>query len=67
MKKVNGHKNKNTSRPKKTGTKLRQRLASHRKRLVELGVSEKEASTMTRKEMLALLKAPKKTAAKYSA
>ena len=56
-----GKKNKNLSRPKKTGVRLRRRLLEHRRKLIELGFSEEEVKLFTRKDMLSKLKNPKKT------
>ena len=61
-----GKKNKNLSRPKKSGARLRRRLLEHRKKLIELGLDESKVRVLTRKEMLALLKRPKKIISKAS-
>jgi hypothetical protein len=66
MLKVNGHKNKNTSRPKKTGAKKRRRVLEHKRRLMAMGIPESTVKQLTPKEMHAFLKAPKKTTAEFS-
>ena len=60
---IKSRKNKNIARPKKSGAKKRRRILEHRRRLVALGVSEEKVSQLTPKQMRALLKHPKKTAA----
>ena len=66
MRRVYGKKHKNSSRPKKRGTKLKQRLLQHKARLIALGVPESTIVKLNRKEMLALLKVPKKTAKNFA-
>ena len=66
MLKVNGDKNKNTSRPKKTGTRKRRRVLEHKRRLEEMGVPAAKIKQMTPRQMLDLLKYPKKTLAAYA-
>ncbi|MEN9358487.1 MAG: hypothetical protein RL095_22 [Verrucomicrobiota bacterium] len=64
---VNGHKNKNTSRPRKTGAAKRQRTLIQQKRLAALGVCTKKISQMTPADMRKLLKHPCKTQAACAA
>ena len=66
MKKVKGFKNKNTSRPRKRGTRKKQRLEVHRKRLINLGVPKEKVARLTSREMLDLLKKPLETTKVYS-
>ena len=65
MKKVDGFKNKNESRPRKRGARKKQRLNAHKKRLVGLGIPEKQVLGFNSRQMLDLLKNPKKTAELY--
>ena len=60
---VNGHKNKNTSRPRKTGAAKRQRTMIQQKRLAALGICPKKITQMTPADMRAKLKHPLKTKA----
>ncbi|NQZ56113.1 MAG: hypothetical protein HRT88_01395 [Lentisphaeraceae bacterium] len=66
MLKVNGHKNKNTSRPKKTGTRKRRRVLEHKRRLEAMGVPAAKIIQMTPRQILDLLKYPKKTLAAFA-
>jgi hypothetical protein len=66
MLEVHGAKNKNHSRPKKTGAKKRRRIMEHKKRLAALGVPEAKIAQLTPKEMHAFLNTPLKTAAQFA-
>ena len=66
MLKVNGHKNKNTSPPKKTVTRKRRRILEHKRRLQEMGVPAEKVKQLTPRQILDLLKYPKKTIAAYA-
>ena len=63
---IKSRKNKNVARPKKKGTAKRRRILEHRSRVAALGVPEEKVAQLTPKEMRALLKNPKKTAAQYA-
>ena len=63
---IKSRKNKNIARPKKTGAKKRRRVLEHKRRLAALGVPEEKVNQLTPKQMHALLKCPKKTAAEFS-
>ncbi|MCM8537146.1 MAG: hypothetical protein NE334_14495 [Lentisphaeraceae bacterium] len=63
---LRGRKNKNIARPKKRGAAKRRRILEHKRRLVDLGVSEEKVTQLTPRQMLDLLKCPKKTAAEYA-
>ena len=52
--------NKNYVRPKKSGTRKRQRLKVQRRRLITLGVPEEDVAQMTAKEVREHLKHPAK-------
>ena len=65
MLKVNGAKNKNFSRPKKTGAKKRRRVLEHKRRLVGMGVPGDKVNQLTPKQMHDLIRTPKKTIATY--
>jgi hypothetical protein len=52
------------SRPKKGTSERTRRIATHRKRLVVLGVTEEQLRTMNPDEMRKLLQRPKLLAAK---
>lgn len=54
--------NKNIQRPKKSGLARRRREKVHRKRLMALGMSEKEVAQLDTKELRQLLRAPARTA-----
>lgn len=58
--------NKNNVRPKKTGTKKRQRINVHRKRVQDLGVPAEMAAGMNPKELRTLLRTPVETAKVFS-
>jgi hypothetical protein len=66
MLKVNGAKNKNYSRPKKTGARKRRRVLEHQRRLQAMGVPAEKIHHLTPRQILDLLKYPKKTVAAYS-
>jgi hypothetical protein len=66
MLKVNGAKNKNYSRPKKTGAKKRRRALEHTRRLEAMGIPAEQVKRLNPGEMRDLLKTPKKTIATYS-
>jgi len=53
-------------RPKKSGHAKKQRLANHKKRLIELGLSEELIRTLTPKDMRGYLRTPVKTAAQFA-
>ena len=59
MLRVYGSKNKNYSRPKKTGAAKKQRIAAQRARLIGFGLKEEAVIKLTRREMRELLKRPK--------
>ena len=63
---LRGRKNKNIARPKKRGAAKRRRLLEHKRRLIALGVPEARVIQLTPKEMLFLLKTPKKTEAQFA-
>ena len=63
---LRGRKNKNDARPKKRGAAKRRRVLEHKRRLAALGVSEEKVAQLTPRQMLDLLKYPKKTAAEYA-
>jgi|SaaInlStandDraft_1057018.scaffolds.fasta_scaffold282444_1 hypothetical protein len=63
---IRGRKNKNVARPKKRGAAKRRRNLEHKRRLVALGVSEARIIQLTPRQMLDLLKYPKKTAAEFA-
>ena len=50
--------NKNRTRPKKSGGARRRRQRDQRKRLVALGMDEAEVAKLNRREVLDLLKRP---------
>jgi len=52
------------SRPKKGVSERNRRIATHRKRLIALGVAEEQLQTMNPDEMRTLLQRPKLLAAK---
>ncbi len=52
------YRNKNCRRPKKTGSAKRKRIASQRRRLIGLGVSEAKLRTMTSKDVRDMLRRP---------
>ena len=66
MLEVHGAKNKNYSRPKKRGTRKRRRVLEHQRRLTAMGVPADKIRVMTPRQILDLLKYPKKTIAAYS-
>ncbi len=51
------------TRPVKSGTDRRRRIANQRKRLVALGVSEEKIGKLTTKDIRRMLRSPLKTAA----
>ena len=51
-------------RKRKTGTDKRRRVATHKKRLVALGVSEEKVSRLNTAQIRKLLRKPKKLAKK---
>ena len=65
MKKVDGFKNKNESRPRKRGARKKQRLNAHKRRLIGLGVPEDCVLRLNSRQMLDLLKNPNKTTKLY--
>ena len=67
MKRVFGKKNKNTSRPRKSGARKKRRILEHRNRVIALGVPAEQVAAMNTKQLRDLLKAPQATAAKYAA
>jgi hypothetical protein len=67
MKRVFGKKNKNTSRPRKSGARKKRRILEHKKRVMALGVPEAKVIQMNTKQLRDHLKSPQKTAAKYAA
>jgi len=54
--------NKNIQRPKKSGLARRSREKVHRKRLMDLGMSEEEVAQLDTKELRQLLRNPERTA-----
>ena len=54
--------NKNFTRPKKTGAAKRRRLKAQHGRLVELGVPESELGRKNAKEIRSMLRKPQRTA-----
>ena len=67
MKRVFGKKNKNTSRPRKSGTRKNRRVLEHTRRCIALGVPAEKATKMNTKQLRDLLKNPQATAAAYAA
>ena len=53
------------TRPKKSGAAKNRRRLEQRRRLVALGMDEAEVNKLTSRDVLTLLKHPKKVEAKY--
>ena len=67
MKRVFGKKNKNTSRPRKSGARKKRRILEHKRRVLALGVPEAKVAQMNTKQLRDHLKSPQKTAEQYAA
>ena len=67
MKRVFGKKNKNTSRPRKSGTRKNRRVLEHINRCIALGVPAEKAQKMNTKQLRDLVRRPQATALAYSA
>ena len=54
------------TRPRKTVAERRRRMKAQKRRLMDLGVQQKDLEKLTAKELRALLKHPKKIEAAYA-
>lgn len=66
MKEVNGFKNKNLSRPRKSGCAKRRRIMEHKQRVLELGVPASIVATLNSKMLRTMLRFPVKTQKQYA-